>query len=62
MLCMHYAFPYIIDYIKFKIEKGIYKKSSNREQINLIQVLTQVERKIEQDEQRNIKVSFRVKR
>ena len=62
MLCMHYAFPYIIDYIKFKIEKGIYKKSSNRAQINLIQVLTQVERRIERDEQGNIKVSFRVKR
>ena len=62
MLCMHYAFPYIIDYIKFKIEKGIYKKSSNLARTNLIQVLTQVERRIERDEQGNIKVSFRVRR
>lgn len=62
MLFMHYAFPYIIDFIKFKIEKGIYKKRSNSAQANLIQVLTQVERRIEQDEQGNIRVSFRVKR
>ena len=62
MLFMHYAFPYIIDFIKFKIEKGIYKKRSNSGLANLIQVLTQVERKIEQDEQGNIRVSFRVKR
>jgi len=62
MLLMHYAFPFIVAVIKLKIEKGIYKRSTDVTQINLIQVLTQIERKIELDEQSNIKLSFRVNR
>jgi hypothetical protein len=62
MLLMHYAFPFIIAVIKLKIEKGIYKKSIHETQINLVQVLTQIERKIELDEQGNIKLSFRIHR
>jgi len=63
MLLMHYAFPFIVAVIKLKIEKEIYKRSTDVTQINLIiQVLTQIERKIELDEQSNIKLSFRVNR
>ena len=62
MLLMHYAFPYIIAVIKLKIERGIYRRSVNIMQTNLIQVLTQVERRIEQDEEGNIRVNFRVSR
>ena len=60
MLLMHYAFPFIIAVIKLKIEKGIYKRSIDLTQINLVQMLTQIERKIELDEQGNIKLSFRI--
>lgn len=62
MLLLHYAFPFIVTVIKLKIEKGIYKRSTDVAQINLIQVLTQIERKIDLDEQSNIKLSFRVNR
>ena len=62
MLLLHYAFPYIVAVIKLKIEKGIYRRSVNIMQTNLIQVLTQVERSIEQDEQGNIRINFRVRR
>ena len=43
-----------------KIEKGIYKRSNDLSQINIVQVLTKIERKIELDEQGNIKLSFRI--
>ena len=62
MLLLHYAFPYIVAVIKLKKEKGIYRRSVNIMQTNLIQVLTQVERSIEQDEQGNIRINFRVRR
>ena len=60
MLLLHYIFPFIIAVIKMKIEKGYYKRSSDLSQINLVQVLTKIERKIELDEQGNIKLSFRI--
>ena len=60
MLLLHYIFPFIIAVIKMKIEKGLYKRSSDLSQINLVQVLTKIERKIELDEQGNIKLSFRI--
>ena len=62
MILMHYAFPLVITMIKLKIEKGIYKRTYVNTQMNLIQVLTQVERRIIQDEQGNIRVSFRLTR
>ena len=62
MLLMHYAFPVIVGVIKLKIEKGVYKKTYTNNNINLIQQLTQVERRIERDEEGNIKISFRVSR
>ena len=60
MLLLHYAFPYVVEVIKLKIEKGIYKRSLNITNINMIQTLTSIERTIEQDEQGNIKISFRI--
>lgn len=60
MLLLHYIFPFIVAVIRAKIEKGIYKKSSSSSQLNVTQVLTQIERKIELDEQGNIKLSFRI--
>ena len=62
MLLMHYAFPVIVGVIKLKIEKGVYKKTYTNNNINLIHQLTQVERRIERDEEGNIKISFRVSR
>ena len=62
MLLMHYAFPLIIEVIKLKIEKGIYKRSYNLVRTNLIQVLTQVEQRITRDEQGNLRLTFRVNR
>ena len=62
MLLMHYAFPYIMELIRLKIELGIYKRSINIVQENLIHVLTQVQSSIEADEQGNIKLNFRVTR
>ena len=61
MLLMHYTFPLIIEVIKLKIEKGIYRRN-NIIRVNLVQVLTQVERNIIRDEQGNIRLSFRVSR
>ena len=43
-----------------KIEKGLYKRSPDLSQINLVQVLTRIERKVELDEQGNIQLSFRI--
>ena len=60
MLLLHYIFPFIVAVIKMKIEKGLYKRSSDYSQINIVQVLTKIERKIELDEQGNIKLSFRI--
>ena len=60
MLLLHYIFPFIVAVIKIKIEKGIYKRSNDLSQINIVQVLTKIERKIELDEQGNIKLSFRI--
>jgi hypothetical protein len=60
MLLLHYIFPFVVAVIKSKIEKGIYKKSADLSQANFVQVLTQIERKIELDEQGNIKLSFRI--
>ena len=60
MLLLHYIFPFIVAFIKIKIEKGIYKRSNDLSQINIVQVLTKIERKIELDEQGNIKLSFRI--
>ena len=60
MLLLHYIFPFIVAVIRAKIEKGIYKKSSNSFELDMTQVLTQIERKIELDEQGNIKLSFRI--
>ena len=62
MLLMHYAFPLIILVIKLKIEKGIYRRSVNVAHVNVIQMLTQVQRRIELDEQGNIRISFRINR
>ena len=62
MLLLHYAFTYIIAVIKYKIEQGIYRRQINIIHTNLIQVLTQVEKSIELDEQGNIRVNFRLKR
>ena len=62
MLLMHYAFPFIILVIKLKIEKGIYRRSVDIAHVNVIQVLTQVQRRIELDEQGNIRISFRINR
>ena len=61
-LLIHYAFPFIIQVIKLKIEKGIYRRSVDIAHVNVIQVLTQVQRRIELDEQGNIKISFRINR
>ena len=61
-LLIHYAFPFIIQVIKLKIEKGIYRRSVDITHVNVIQVLTQVQRRIELDEQGNIKISFRINR
>ena len=61
MLLMHYTFPLIIEVIKLKIEKGVYRRN-NVIRVNLVQVLTQVERNIIRDEQGNIRLSFRVSR
>ena len=62
MLLMHYAFPFIISVIKLKIEKGIYRRTINVAHVNVIQSLTQVQRRIELDEQGNIRISFRINR
>ena len=62
MLLMHYAFPFIILVIKLKIEKGIYRRSVDIAHVNVIQMLTQVQRRIELDEQGNIRISFRINR
>ena len=61
MLLMHYTFPLIIEVIKLKIEKGIYRRS-NVVTVNLVQILTQVEQRIITDERGNIKLTFRVSR
>ena len=60
MLLLHYIFPFIVAVIKMKIEKGLYKRSPDLSQINLVQVLTRIERKVELDEQGNIQLSFRI--
>ena len=60
MLLLHYIFPFIVAVIKMKIEKGLYKRSPDLSQINLVQVLTKIERKVELDEQGNIQLSFRI--
>jgi len=60
MLLLHYIFPFVVAVIKAKIEKGVYKRSEDLSQTNFVQVLTQIERKIELDEQGNIKLSFRI--
>ena len=52
----------MVEVIKLKIKKGIYKKSLNITNINMIQTLYSIERTIEQDEQGNIKISFRINR
>ena len=52
----------MVEVIKLKIEKGIYKRSLNITNINMIQTLYSIERTIEQDEQGNIKISFRINR
>lgn len=62
MILMHYAFPFIISVIKLKIEKGIYRRTINVAHVNVIQSLTQVQRRIELDEQGNIRISFRINR
>ena len=62
MLLMHYAFPLIISVIKLKIEKRIYRRSVNVVHVNVIQMLTQVQRRIELDEQGNIRINFRINR
>lgn len=62
MLLMHYAFPLIISVIKLKIEKRIYRKSVNVVHVNVIQMLTQVQRRIELDDQDNIRINFRINR
>ena len=59
---MHYAFPFIISVIKLKIEKGIYRRTINVAHVNVIQSLIQVQRRIELDEQGNIRISFRINR
>ena len=60
MLLLHYIFPFVVAVIKTKIEKGLYKRTEDLSQTNFVQVLTQIERKIELDEQGNIKLSFRI--
>lgn len=60
MLLLHYIFPFVVAVIKTKIEKGVYKRSVDLSQTNFVQVLTQIQRKIEMDEQGNIKLSFRI--
>ena len=62
MLLMHYTFPLIISVIKLKIERGIYRRSVNVAHVNVVQMLTQVQRRIELDEQGNIRISFRINR
>ena len=61
MLLMHYTFPLIIEVIKLKIEKGIYRRN-NIIRVNLVQVLTQVEQNIISDEKGNKKLFFRFSR
>jgi len=55
---LQYLFPLVMMVIKLKIEKGIYRKCQ-RTTDDQIMVLTQLERRIETDENGNVRQTFR---
>ena len=57
-LLIQYLFPLIVRVIKLNIEKGVYRRCQRTTSEQIV-VLTQLERKIERDEDGNIKQTFR---
>lgn len=58
-LLLVYLFPLIVNLIKLKIEKGIYRREHYVVKINVVSVLTQLERTVESDINGNIRETFR---